>query len=64
VQAEEEKEDDELLPQEYKLQQDFHDITLLSFPRRNRKAKMDDQFGKFVVVIQKLYINIPLPNAI
>jgi hypothetical protein len=64
VQAEEEKEDDELLPQEYKLQQDFHDTTLLSFPRRNRKAKMDDQFGKFVEVIQKLYINIPLPNAI
>jgi hypothetical protein len=64
VQAEEEKEDDELLPQEYKLQQDFRDTTLLSFSRRNRKAKMDDQFGKFVEVIQKLYINIPLLDAI
>ena len=28
------------------------------------KAKMDDQFGKFVEVIQKLYINIPLLDAI
>ena len=25
---------------------------------------MDEQFGKFVEVIQKLYINIPLLNAI
>jgi hypothetical protein len=25
---------------------------------------MDDQFGKFVEVIQKLYINIPLLDAI
>jgi hypothetical protein len=64
VQAEEEKEDDELLPQEYKLQQDFRDTTVLPFPRRNGKAKMDDQFGKFVEVIQKLYINIPLLDAI
>jgi hypothetical protein len=31
---------------------------------RNRKAKMDDQFSKFVEVIQKLYINIPLLDVI
>ena len=44
--------------------QDFHDTTLLPFPPINRKAKMDEQFGKFVEVIQKLYINIPLLYAI
>ena len=46
------------------MMQDFHDTTFLPFPRRNRKAKMDEQFGKFVEVIQKLYINIPLLDAI
>jgi hypothetical protein len=64
VQAEEEKEDGELLPQEYKIQQDFHDTTLLPFSRRNRKAKMNDQFSKFIEVIQKLYINILLLDVI
>ena len=64
VVQEEEKKDDEVGPQEQELQQDFHDTTLLPFPRRNRKAKMDEQFGKFVEVIQKLYINIPLLDAI
>jgi hypothetical protein len=49
---------------EQELQQDFGDITLLLFPRRNRKAKMEERFGKFVKVIQKLYINIPLLDAI
>ena len=44
--------------------QDFYDTTFLPFPRRNRKAKMDEQFGMFVEVIQKLYINIPLLDAI
>ena len=52
------------LGQEWELQQDFHDTTLLPFPRRNQKAKMDEQFGKFVEVIQKLYINILLLDAI
>jgi hypothetical protein len=51
VQAEEEKEDNELLPQEHELQQDFRDTTLLPFLCRNRKVKMDEQFGKFVEVI-------------
>jgi hypothetical protein len=64
VQEEEEKEDDEILPQEQELQQDFCDTTLLPFLRRNRKAKMEEQFDKFVEVIQKLYINISLLDAI
>ena len=46
------------------MMQDFHDTNLLPFPCRNQKAKMDEQFGKFVEVIQKLYINILLLDAI
>jgi hypothetical protein len=67
VVVQEEKKDDEVeevIPQEQELQQDFHDTTLLPFICRNRKAKMDEQFDKFVEVIQKLYINIPLLDAI
>jgi hypothetical protein len=56
--------EEEVLPQDPELHQAFHDTTLLPFPRRNRKAKMDEQFGKFVEVIQKLYINILLLDAI
>jgi hypothetical protein len=55
---------EEVLPQDLELRQDFHDTTLLPFTRRNRKAKMDEQFGKFVEAIQKLYISIPLLDAI
>jgi hypothetical protein len=55
---------EELDPPILELQQDFHDTNLLSFPCRNQKAKIEEQFSKFVEVIQKLYINIPLLNAI
>ena len=64
VMQEEEKRNDEVEPQEQELQQDFYNTTFLPFPRRNRKAKMDEQFSKFVEVIQKLYIYIPLLDAI
>jgi hypothetical protein len=63
VAVQEEKKDDEVeevTSQEQELLQYFHDTTLLPFSRKNRKVKMDEQFGKFVEVIQKLYINIPL----
>jgi hypothetical protein len=65
--VQEEKNNDEVeevTPQEQELLQDFHDTTLLPFPHRNQKAKMDEQFGKFMEVIQKLCINIPLLDAI
>ena len=52
------------LCQERELQQEFYDTRFLLFPCRNQKAKMDEQFSKFVEVIQKLYINIPLLDAI
>ena len=65
VQEEEEKEEaEESGPQEQVMMQDYHDTTLLPLLRRNRKAIMDEQFGKFVEVIQKLYINISLLDAI
>jgi hypothetical protein len=33
---------EEVIPQGQELLQDFHDTTHLPFPRRNRKAKMDE----------------------
>ncbi|KAJ9180886.1 hypothetical protein P3X46_009075 [Hevea brasiliensis] len=36
----------------------------LPFPQRFQKAKMDKQFGKFLEVLQKLYINIPFTEAL
>ena len=65
--VQEEKKDDEVEevePHAQEVMQDFHDTTFLPFSCRNRKAKIDKQFGKFVEVIQKLYINIPLLDAI
>jgi hypothetical protein len=46
------------------MRQDFHNTNLLPFPHRNRRIQKDEQFGKFIEVIQKLYINIPLLDAI
>jgi hypothetical protein len=42
---------------------DFHDTTALPFPERIRKPVADEQFGKFVEVIKKLYVNILLLDA-
>ena len=52
------------LSHKHRKQEDFNDTTLLSFSHRNWKAKLDEKFGKFIEVIQKLYINIPLLDAI
>jgi hypothetical protein len=65
--ATKEKNDDEvkeLDPSIPEMTQDFHDSNIMPFPRRKRKAKVDEQFNKFVEVIQKLYINVPLLDAI
>jgi hypothetical protein len=42
VQEEKDNKVEEVIPQEQELLQDFHDTTLLPFPRRNRKAKIDE----------------------
>ncbi|XP_057999286.1 uncharacterized protein LOC131178345 [Hevea brasiliensis] len=36
----------------------------LPFPQRFQKAKLDKQFGKFLEVLKKLYINIPFTDVI
>jgi len=33
---------------------------LIPFPQRQKKASVDDQFGKFVEIIKQLYVNVPL----
>jgi hypothetical protein len=63
----EEDEVEDVTPQEpQEMRQNFHDTNFIPFPRRRQRAHthMDEQFGKFVEVIQKLYINIPLLDAI
>ena len=42
---------------------DYHDTTALPFPEQIRKPVADKQFGKFIEVIKKLYVNIPLLDA-
>jgi hypothetical protein len=46
------------------MRQDFNDTNFLPFPHRNRRIQTDEQFGKFIEVIQKLYIKIHLLDAI
>jgi hypothetical protein len=42
---------------------EYHDTTALPFSERRRTLVLDEQFGKFVEVIKKLYVNIPLLDA-
>ena len=42
---------------------EFHDTAALPFSERIRKTVGDEQFGKFVEVIRKLYVNILLLDA-
>jgi hypothetical protein len=51
-------------PQEQEMRQDFYDTTYLPFPHRNRRPQSNEQFGKIIEVIQKLYVNIPLLDTI
>jgi len=37
---------------------------LLPFPQRMAKAKLDLQFGKFLEVLKKLYVNIPFTEVL
>lgn len=51
-------------PSTQEMRKNYYDTNYLPFPRRNRGLQSDEQFGKFVEVIQKLYVNIPLLDAI
>ena len=59
------EEEDPIVPQEKgkTTPHEFYDTEVLPFPERNRKATKDEQFKKFIEVIQKLYIHIPLIDA-
>ena len=39
---------------------EFYDTGVLPFPPWQKKINVNEQFGKFVEVIRKLYVNIPL----
>ena len=43
--------------------QEFPDTTALLFLEQLRKLVADEQFGMFIEVIRKLYVNIPLLDA-
>jgi len=51
--------------QDHEMRHDFQDTNYLPFPHWNRRPQqVDEQFGKFMEVLQKLYIIIPLLDAI
>jgi hypothetical protein len=50
--------------QDHEMRQNFHDTNYIPFPRRIRRPQLDEQFSKFMEVTQKLYVNIPLLDAI
>ncbi len=54
--------DKEVQP-EKTVSQEYCDTRLLSFPQRMRKPSVDEQFARFVEVIQKIHINVLLLNA-
>jgi len=41
----------------------YHNTTPLPFSEWMRKPVADEQLGKFIEVIKKLYVNIPLLDA-
>jgi hypothetical protein len=54
--------DKEIQP-EKTVPQEYCDTRLLLFPQRIRKPSVDEQFARFVEVIQKIHINMPLLDA-
>ncbi|WVZ50244.1 hypothetical protein U9M48_001518 [Paspalum notatum var. saurae] len=58
--ADEETPGKEEKPASKRLPHEFYDTTVLLFPPRNKKSAADEQYSKFVEVIKKLYVNIPL----
>jgi hypothetical protein len=52
--ADKEVQPEKAVPQEY------CDTRLLPFHQRSRKPSVDEQFARFVEVIQKIHINVPL----
>ena len=44
--------------------QDFIDTSYLSFSTRKRKQAMDEQFARFVEMIEKIHVSIPLMDIL
>ena len=42
---------------------EFYDIQVLPFPMRAKKSSTDEQFNRFVELIQQVNINVPLMDA-
>jgi hypothetical protein len=44
--------------------QDFADTSYLPFPIRKRKQAMDEQFVRFVEMIEKIHVSVPLMDIL
>ncbi len=55
--------DDKEIQPKKTVPQEYCDTRLLSFPQRVRKPSVDEQFARFVEVIQLIHINVPLLDA-
>jgi hypothetical protein len=54
---------DKVIRPEKTVPQEYYDTWLLSFRQWSRKPSVDEQFARFVEVIQKIHINVPLLDA-
>jgi hypothetical protein len=54
---------DKVIRPEKTVPQEYCDTWLLSFCQWSRKPSVDEQFARFVEVIQKIHINVPLLDA-
>ena len=52
------EEDEEMAPQ------DFVDTSYLSFPTRKIKQAVDEQFARFVEMIEKIHVSVPLMDVL
>jgi hypothetical protein len=43
---------------------DFSDTKYLPFPKRNRKQAVDEQFARFVEMIEKIHVSVPLMDVL
>ena len=52
------QEDEEMTPQ------DFVDTSYLPFPTRKRKQAVDEQFARFIEMIEKIHVSVPLMDVL
>ena len=50
--------------QEETAPKDFIDTNYLSFPTRNHKQAMDEQFTCFIEMIEKIHVSVPLIDVL